>query len=103
MILLKLFSVPLPWVSSPSSVPIICRFGLFMASQTSWMFCAWNFFQFKFSLAKVSISSILSSVHEVLSSVSYSLLVRFAFEVPVYKFFISSSLSLDFLFSALMS
>jgi hypothetical protein len=28
MILMKIFSVPLTWDSSPSPIPIICKFGL---------------------------------------------------------------------------
>lgn len=51
-----------------------------------WFFLFVCFFQCKFSLTKVSISSILSSVLEVLSSVSYILLVRLTSEVPVSKF-----------------
>lgn len=39
MIFVKIFfSVPLPWISSLSS---FCRFGVFIMSQTSWIFSAW--------------------------------------------------------------
>jgi hypothetical protein len=35
MILLKILSGPLSWKSSPSSIPNILRFDLFIASQIS--------------------------------------------------------------------
>jgi hypothetical protein len=38
VILLKIFTGPLNWKSSPSPIPIILRFGLFTVSQISWMF-----------------------------------------------------------------
>lgn len=60
MILLKMFPVPLTWVSSHSSMPIICRFDLFMVSQVSWMLFLPEFF-FTLSVSELSISFILSS------------------------------------------
>lgn len=50
VILLKIYFVFLTWVSSPSSIPIIHRFGLFIVPQISWVFCAWISLNFKFSL-----------------------------------------------------
>ena len=44
MILFKMFSGPLSWDSSPSSIPIIFRFGLFIVSCISWTFWGWSFF-----------------------------------------------------------
>lgn len=42
MILLKKdLCVSLIWISSPSFLPIICRFHLFIVSQDSWVFCDW--------------------------------------------------------------
>ncbi|KAL6054253.1 hypothetical protein STEG23_008469 [Scotinomys teguina] len=61
MILLNMFSVPLSWYSSPSSIPIIRRLGLFMVSQISWTFCVMTFLDLVFSLTVESISSIVSS------------------------------------------
>lgn len=43
IICMKILSVSLKRVSSPSSIPVICRFGLFMVSQLYWMFLAWIF------------------------------------------------------------
>lgn len=39
MILLKISSIYSTWVSSPSSIPVIHRFGLFTVSQISQKFC----------------------------------------------------------------
>lgn len=50
------------------SLPI--RFSLLIISELSWVFCAWNFLVFKFSLIEVSISAILSSVSEIFSSIN---------------------------------
>ncbi|KAL6053892.1 hypothetical protein STEG23_003719, partial [Scotinomys teguina] len=50
MILLNMFSVPLSWYSSASSIPIIRRLGLFMMSHISWTFCVMTFLDLVFSL-----------------------------------------------------
>jgi len=60
MILLNIFSEPLSWLSSLSSIPIIFRFGLFILSQISWIFCVRKFLDLTFSWTAVSISFILS-------------------------------------------
>jgi hypothetical protein len=83
IILLKIFSGPWSCGSSPSSIPIIHRLDLFMVSQIFWMFCVRNFLDLTFSLAGVSISSIISSTPESLSSISCTLLVMFVSVVPV--------------------
>ncbi|KAL6048962.1 hypothetical protein STEG23_028086 [Scotinomys teguina] len=51
----------LSWYSSPSSIPIIHRLGLFMVSQISWTFCFMTFLDLVFSLTDESVSSILLS------------------------------------------
>jgi len=80
--------VPLTWVSSLSSIPVIFRFGLFIVPHISWMLCARVFFlDLTFSLTKVSISSIISSMPDILLSIFCILFVRLASEVP--EFFIS--------------
>jgi hypothetical protein len=65
MILLKMFSSPLTWDSSPYSIPTIFRFDIFIVS---WMFVlgfyTLFFFFFFFFLSVVSISSMVSSTHE---------------------------------------
>lgn len=38
MVLLKIVSVPLTWISSYFSMPIIYRFGFFIVSQIYWIF-----------------------------------------------------------------
>lgn len=83
MILLKTFSVSFTWVSSPSSIPIIFRLGLFMVSQISWKCCVRIFPDLTFSLTEVSIPSIMSLVPEILSSISCILLMRLPSVVPV--------------------
>lgn len=55
MILLKIFSVPLTWVSSLSSILIILRFGLFTMSQIHWVFYARCFVELTFSLTELTI------------------------------------------------
>jgi hypothetical protein len=49
MILLEIFSWR--WKASPS-IPIVLRFGLFIAFKISWMFCIRNFLDLTFSLIK---------------------------------------------------
>ena len=65
VILLKVFSGPLNWELSPSSSPIILRFGLFIVSQISWMFRVRNFLHLAFSLIYVSIPSMVSSIYGI--------------------------------------
>jgi hypothetical protein len=48
MIFLNMFSEFLSWDSSPSSIPIILRFGLFIVSQTSLMFYGRKFLDLYF-------------------------------------------------------
>jgi hypothetical protein len=57
---------PLTRVSSPSSIPIILKFGLFIVFQISWIFFLSAFSFNFFFLTKVSISSVLSLVHKIL-------------------------------------
>jgi hypothetical protein len=49
LILLKIFTGPLSWESSLSSIPIILRFGLHIVSWISWMFLVRIFLPFTFS------------------------------------------------------
>lgn len=65
--------MPFTPVSSPS-LPIILRFGIFIVPD-SFGFYAKSFLDFTFSLAEVSISSIVSSMPKILSSFSCILLV----------------------------
>jgi hypothetical protein len=51
--LLKVFTGPLSWESSLSSIPIILRFGLLIMSWVSWMFQVRSFLHFAFSLTIV--------------------------------------------------
>lgn len=59
-----------------------------------------NFLDLTFSLTRVSSSSIVPSISEILSSISSVLLARLASEVPIHipKFFISRPPSVWFLF-----
>ena len=62
--------------SPPTS--IIFRLGLFIVSQTSWMFYVKNFSDLTFSLTHVFIYSIVMSMTGILSSISCVMLVIFA-------------------------
>ena len=75
IILLKIFTGPLSWESSLSSIPIILRFGLLIVSWISWMFWVRSFLHFAFSLTVVSMLFMVSSAPEILSFTSCILLV----------------------------
>lgn len=62
MIFLKMLCGPLIWVSSPSSIPVSLRFGLFIVSLISWIFSARiNFWDLTFIFIEISHSSIMFS------------------------------------------
>ena len=71
IILLKIFTDPLSWESSLSSIPIFLRFGLLIVSWTSWMLWVRIILHFALSLTVVSMFSMVSSAPEILSSISY--------------------------------
>jgi hypothetical protein len=88
------------WDSLPSCITLTFRLDLFIVSQSSWMLPVRNYLDLKFSLTVGSISSFVYSTPEILSSISYILLVMhvtilfpwFSFSrVPSgYVFFIAS-------------
>ena len=66
MILLKIFSEPLIWASSPSFIPIILRFGLFHSVPGFLDVSYQEFLDLTFSLTDVSVSSIVTSIPDIL-------------------------------------
>jgi hypothetical protein len=64
IILLKIFTGPLSWESSLSSIPIFLRF-------VSWISWVRSFLHFAFSLTVVLMFSMVSSALEILSSIFY--------------------------------
>ena len=79
IILLKIFTGPLSWESSLSSIPVILRFGLLIVSWISWMFWVRTFFAFCIFFVMFSL---VSSIPEILSSISCILLAMFASMTP---------------------
>jgi hypothetical protein len=92
IILLKISPVPLSWASSPFSILIILRFGLFIVPQISLIFCDSILSVLTSSLIQGSVSSMLSSISEIVSSTSCILLVKLfsGAPVPVPKLLIST-------------
>ena len=101
MILLNIFSVPLSCISSPSSIPIILKFVLFIVSQISWMFCVKNLLDLMFSLANESIFfycifNTWDSFFYLMYSVCYSCLCSSCSFTQIFH--IQNSLGLCFLY-----
>jgi len=82
MVLLKIFTGPLSWESSLSSIPIIYRFDLLIMSWISCMFWARSFYYFPLSLTFVLMFSTESSAPEILSSTFCILWVMLAARTP---------------------
>jgi hypothetical protein len=78
IILLKIFTSPLSWKSSLSSIPISLGLVFSLCSGFIWMFCVRSLLLFAFSFTVVSTSSLESSTPEILSSIFCILLVMLA-------------------------
>lgn len=97
-----IFSGPWCLYSLPSSMPILLLLCLLIVFQIFRMFCFGIFFDISFSLSDVSIliASMISSMPEILSSISVVLVVMLAsivvvliarFSISVCVFFIAST------------
>jgi len=82
IMLLNVFTGPLSWESSLSSIPVVLQFDLLIVYSISCMFWAWSFLCFTLSLTVVSMLSMVSSVPKILSSISSILLVMLVSIVP---------------------
>ena len=78
IIVLKIFTGTLIWISSFSSTPIIRRFGLLIITWISWMFWVRIFLHFAFHFIVVPMFSMQSSAPEILSSISCILFLMLA-------------------------
>jgi hypothetical protein len=101
--LLKIFTGPLSWESSLSSIPIILRIGLLIVFWIYWVFLVRRLLHFAFSLTVVLMLSMVSPAPEILSSTSCILFVMLAlwllvsflcFLSPVLSCFVTSLLFL---------
>jgi hypothetical protein len=63
--LVKIFTGPLSWKFSFSSITIILRVGLLILFLISWTFCVRIILDFTFSLIVVSMFSMVSSTPEI--------------------------------------
>lgn len=83
MILLKIISLPFAWAFTYSSIYNMLKFGLSIVSKIFWIFCTGRFLDLTFS-SMYEFFSIMSLIPEILSFISWILLLRLAFEVSVW-------------------
>jgi hypothetical protein len=96
IILLNIFPMPLAYTSSPSSMPMILRFGPLIEMQSSYIFHSYFFILFSICSFYYSILCVLYSSPNILLATWFSQLDRFYFYYLTWGVFYFQCFSLIF-------